>query len=270
MQAAELLKQAQCVWLSGKRALRDSHIEVGRLLRQFLLARIAEGEGKNESERRALGATRQAATFAMAKALQVRIGRVNELMRVAVAVELFGPDIGGLSYSALRALQNLIYRPHRGQQIQRGKKQLRDAEIRPLQQEVWAVRPGIEDAAKALVRDALAQGWGESEVIAGVKELARQRGANVPQITRVRPSDALPSYQMAPRTATNYDRESLLDTLTTLLLATDDPDSVLNDLRAKLNSIRACVPIASEREERLKAYEKAARGEKPIPYTRGA
>lgn len=165
---AILLDEAAGLWGTTKRGYRDGLIAVGRKLHQYLVARLRAGDAVNEAARRALKATRQHATRDAARRLGVGITRINELIRAATAADLLAPEegLGSLSYSTVRAMRVMIYRPAKGRPISRAPG---DGLTLPSASEEWAVRPVWVTRGPELVARAVREGWEERRLRAALR-----------------------------------------------------------------------------------------------------
>lgn len=158
-----ILDEVAGLWSHTRAGHRDGMIAVGRRLHAYVEARLAAGSGLNEAQRRAAGATREAATRDAGARLGIPVAKVNELVRVGVAADLLAPPAGwgAASYAFVRALRVLIHRPHKGVPTART---LGDDGPPAADKEVWAVRPDALPWAAALVARGVSEGWSEARV----------------------------------------------------------------------------------------------------------
>jgi hypothetical protein len=159
--ADELLEQAKAAFLRGREAYRDAMLEAGRLLHEFILARLREGEGLDAPERVRRGLTRRSAVRAAGAALAVSPGMVSYLVATWAAVTLLGQGgpLGAMRHATAYAFRAFVRRA-------------------PADGEAWSVRPEYADAAVALFRRAVAEGWGWAEAADAVGGLRRRPPAN--------------------------------------------------------------------------------------------
>jgi hypothetical protein len=167
--ASTLLDSAVALWSASRLRHRDALLEVGRLLHEYVLARLREGDGLNEADRYTARAVRKVAVEDAGAALGVTRQRVNALISVSQAVAcLLGPepDLGSLPWHAVRPFSLLVTRARaRRTRRARGEGGVRGGSNPPVpmpegsSRETWAVRPGLEESAPALLRRAAAGGW---------------------------------------------------------------------------------------------------------------
>jgi hypothetical protein len=190
--ASTLLDSAVALWSASRLRHRDALLEVGRLLHEYVLARLREGDGLNEADRYTARAVRKVAVEDAGAALGVTRQRVNALISVSQAVAcLLGPDaigrggctppgmggedspppppppaLGSLPWHAVRPFSLLVTRARaRRTRRARGEGGVRGGCNPPVpmpegsSRETWAVRPGLEESAPALLRRAAAGGW---------------------------------------------------------------------------------------------------------------
>lgn len=169
-----LLAQAEDAFRSGRAGYRDAMVRAGRLLRDYVAARLREGDGLPEAGRRKAGACRGKATRDAADRLGTTNAKVNELIRVAAAADLLsgGRPVASLSYASLRCFRAVIHRPARGLKCRRSLKDVGGPEASDRAR--WEVRPEYAGRAEALFREADAGGWGERRVTEALRGL---RGA---------------------------------------------------------------------------------------------
>jgi len=151
-------------------------VRAGRLLRDYVEARLREGDGLPEAGRREAGACRGKATRDAADRLGTTIDKVNELIRVAAVVDLLsgGEPVAALPYASLRCFRVVIHRPARGLKCRRSLKDSGAAEASDRAR--WEVRPEYAGRAESLFREADAGGWGEKRVAEALRELRGDGG----------------------------------------------------------------------------------------------
>ena len=154
LESAELLEKASLLWANCRKQFRDGMLEVGRLLHQFIVARISEATS-TEALRIQQGKTRKGATAAAAKKLGVEVPRINDLIVTAMAADLLsGGELGNLSWSEVRCFRLTICRNRGG--IARSK---RDGGKPVIATETWLVRDGLEVSAPQLFHRVVEEGW---------------------------------------------------------------------------------------------------------------
>jgi hypothetical protein len=160
--SAALLERARQEWTATRAAHRDGSLRVGRLLGEYVRARLAEGDGLPEKDRARAGVSRENAVAEAAKVLRLTRLRINDLIRVAAVVDLLsaGGVVGALSWSALRWFRVLARRKGAGRQ-QRRSGALHAGQVEPSDLERWRVRAGLEGRAEALFAEAVAGDWPE-------------------------------------------------------------------------------------------------------------
>ena len=135
MSATTILDKAAQVWVASRTDYRDAMLRVGRLLHEYVLARLNEG------------ARRMHATREVAERLKIRVLQVNMLMCAEKAVELLGAgDAGELPWSGIKEFRITVQRD-------REKRGRRD---RSPGQESWVV---VVPEAAELFRRAASEGW---------------------------------------------------------------------------------------------------------------
>lgn len=233
--ASELLERARAAYLQGQANYRDALLETGRLLHEYILARLREGDGFGKDKRLALGLCRQKVVDAAGDALGVSSARVHRLLVAAQVVTLLGGgEPGGLGYITVCRFQVLIRR-YRGTSQDKANR----PGGHPLSaEETWAIKPGLEEKAPALFRRAVAEGWSQDRALLEVARLFRAPTKAWRRERRHR--QALEQLQAAARHAASGDvAEMCLD----LLRAAEDPWAVAQRLLPELQRIRR--PLAS-------------------------
>jgi hypothetical protein len=142
----ELLERARQLFHSAEAAYRDSLLQVGRILHEFVLAYLHESDG-GVSKR-----TRRQAIFTIMGRLGVSHNKVNYLISAAMVVELLseGGDIGGLGWNPIARFSRFIQRNRIGQDAY----QMRKNGLLPSAEE-WVVKPKFDGAAQDLFRRAV-------------------------------------------------------------------------------------------------------------------
>lgn len=153
----EYLTRATLLYLAAGRGYGRVAAKVGGLLRQFVLGRLLIADGLREAERISRGLTREKSVALAARALGVTQEKVNDLMRVAAAVELLAGEggTGKLGYAALRTLSRLVKRNCPGQAVRRAPG---DEGLAPSSRESYATTCPPETASR-LFREAADAGW---------------------------------------------------------------------------------------------------------------
>ena len=158
--SAGLIARAQEIYRSASENFRDSMLELGRVLRDYVIARAKEATGLTRKYRCKLRLTREAFIEQAAQDLRMRPWAVNELIKTAAAFDLLvppGTDLGTISYSSLRPMGALARRPAEPIRIDRD---LEEGHLELADKEVWKVNPDVgEEKARALYAQCLRERW---------------------------------------------------------------------------------------------------------------
>lgn len=234
-----ILEQAAGIYLAAGKQYRDAMLQVGRLLHEYVLARLREGDLLNEAERREAGATRSRAVLDAARRLGVRAGRVNELIRTAMAEQLLGEGrgAGDLSYASVRHFGVLVAR-RRHKEVRRsraGKAARRPDQPEPSDREVWVAREIKHGDPKALFRKHVEAGSLAKDIardLCGMKVI--YRGTQAQRLGRKRSGFVLEEKQSESqdpvamaRSATPKD---LAEWIAALVAESEDPQAVIREL----------------------------------------
>lgn len=224
MRDDSLLDRACALWGASRIASRDARLAVGKLLNDYAAANLAAADGMNEADRRAAGLSRTGLIALAARRLGLGEGKVRELMHVegAVAALSDGGEVGGASWSTLRALRVLVAHPPGEISRTRGGGGLTAA-----QKAGW-VAGG--DAARPLFRRAISEGWASDEVRSHLARLAGAAGPP-PRGPREGPAPGMDLFSLA-RNGTPRD---VADLALQLVNSSADPGAVGRLVRAGLS-----------------------------------
>lgn len=131
--ASELLERARSVYAACLRQYRDGLLEVGRLLHEFVLARVGTG------------GPRKRAVLEAAEGLGIDGDRVRRLIATAMVVEYLGGGLplgAGIGHHAIYRFFVFVERPD-------------------VRGEVWRAKPAFREAATGLFKRAALEGWGQ-------------------------------------------------------------------------------------------------------------
>lgn len=174
----EILNEAQAVWFASKQEYRDGVLRVGKLICEFIVARLREGDGLPEAVRIDRGLTRTRSIWIAAERLGLKDANVNMMVNTCRVVELFG-DPGSLSLSTLRVFT--VYIRHKRFKVARGR-ELKEGEVLPSQTEVWEFKPTTGRDPVDLYQQAVRENWDcvrTREVSNKEIQVKRQKGRKV-------------------------------------------------------------------------------------------
>lgn len=224
----DILAAARAAWFASRSASRDSQLTVGRLLRRYILARIAETDGMNEADRVASGNSREDAISAISLALSVTRSRVNQLIHLSAVVDLLsdGGNVGELSYSAIRAMRSLVRR-RRGKIVRSRKR--KDRPFLPSSREEWVIAGGADaaDDAIRIFRRAVDEGLSVAEIQPMLSATSSKR----PPARRCFPSDKPVSFDLHAIARTASPRD-FAEMLIEAVAAAADPEAVWQAMQA--------------------------------------
>lgn len=287
--SVELLEKIRSVWLSTRSKFRDGMVEVGQHILAYIRQRLEDGNALNDRERRFKGISREKITLEVARALETHRNKVNELVRIAVVVELLTDgNLGNLSYSSLRTMKALVCRVNRGKAVKRHKIRHNEGwtpqeEVEFKDTEVWGIKPQFKEVdVKRLVKEAIENNHGVIWVEKEIQKLQRsvitnnvKRNAGM----RVKPSiqsvisndtDSNDIDDVCDKTRFDIPRndDGILEQVVTLLLASNDPVTLLSSLQEKIKQQLRLKEVAlkqlNEREERIRQYQLCAEVKKPL------
>ncbi len=162
--AAEILESARALYLRGERTYRDTLLDVGRKLHEYVLAYLREGDGVNENTRMVRKITRKQAMRNAADSLGTKPPRIGDYIKTAMVADLLSDGaLGNLGHASIYRFGCFIGR----------KRQTRDIR-HPLEiscREEWACKPKYEVSAKALFRRAVAENMTQLQVVDAVARL---------------------------------------------------------------------------------------------------
>lgn len=169
-EASSLLEAASLAYQRANTTYRASLLEVGRLLHEFILAFLKDGDGMDHRERQKAGCTREKAVEVAAESFGVTCVRINEIVAITQAANLLGKDgLGALAFWSILRFKSLIRR----------KGIMPDATGRwrgiASSAEEWEIKPAFAESGPALFRLAVAENWGYQRIRDEVHGLRHNR-----------------------------------------------------------------------------------------------
>lgn len=159
MTAAELLEKAQATYYHGSRAYRDTLLETGRLLHEFVVARLREGDGVSPKKRIEAGITHEGCIKEAVRALKANTERIRKYIGTSQVVSLLseGGEVGSLSFESLAHFRVLI---KRNCGINDSIKSPGCNSAAPVSEaSKWIIRKEVIDVAASLFQKAVKEGW---------------------------------------------------------------------------------------------------------------
>ncbi len=158
--SSSILEEAKKLYHSGRESYRDALLGVGRLFHEYILARLVEGEGhSNRQRRRSTAARRRLAVTDLLAGMNIRRGRYQILLGAAMVVDVLAEGdmrrLGNLGQVAISRFARFL---HRGQEANNAA-------------EDWTVKPGAEVKARELLARAAADTWSQYRCDAECKRL---------------------------------------------------------------------------------------------------
>jgi len=140
----DLLTQAEAIWRSAERNYRDSLLQVGRLLHEFIVEQLRCGDGVKKRQRLKAGFTREVAIKKCAAQLGIPTVKVMAMIRIAMTADLLGQDgFGAMGWTHLHYLAAFVER------VKLNKK----GESTPLSAtESWRIKPEYDGTAQDVFR----------------------------------------------------------------------------------------------------------------------
>lgn len=229
--SGDLLEQAKALYLSGVAAYRDALLDVGRLLHQFVLARLEEGDGLSEESRFKARLTRRAVVETAATALGVNRQRVNNLIVTAMAADLLGGGIvGDMGIQAIYRFRVYVRRRHGLRGVDAGRRNGPPVS----DMERWEIKPGFEKKAKAEFERAVTQGYTQLDA----KMAADKSGAAKPTMSRrknpFRSDERATAVETVRKSAKQASPGDVADLCMEIIGATADPRATALALQARL------------------------------------
>lgn len=234
---SQILADIQRLWGLSRSGFRDSMLEVGRKIHEYVVTTLREGEGMSRLKRLEARLTRICAIKDMAAHLQCGQSRVSELIRVAKTVDLLsdGGDTGDMSYSSLRWFRLFVERGAEGAQF--GRKATVEQLINA---ETWCLRPKHEWGV-ALFRQAAREGWTEKrcrqEVMCKVKPDERKRLDNYRGRQPGKDDGLGESTEDFAEVIRNGSPKDVADILYGMIQAAHDPVGLCSALKRKLDTL---------------------------------
>jgi len=163
--SAAILEKVVETWNEGRLARRDNYLRVGRMLREFLLERLREGDQLSERDRLSRSLRRDAAVREAAERLDVTPEKVRGLIRTAAVVELLCLDgvLGKVAYSTLEIFGVCVERPWAGLVIQNGS-QASEGQVPLSKTEEWQVKPAALGWSASLFRRVVVEDMRRADV----------------------------------------------------------------------------------------------------------
>lgn len=279
--AIQILEQIKTEWYQTRASYRDGKIKVGSLIRQYIVQCLKELDGLNEHDRaKSQLSSREQIIRSVMRTLNISNTLVNELIRISVVYELLcqplAVDLGKISYSSLRTMRIFVYRCNRGVLIRRGKKTKTSNEIEPSQLEQWSIRPCFANKAQEIVRRAIVEQWTEKQLTQEInltlsKVRSSSNGGRIdnsltgtfvtrePVQERIGKleynSDLIATEDGQVRSIIPNDDDSIVERITNLCLASDDPDKIIDEVRQKIESIRTGKIVNRQRNSDVMSRE---------------
>jgi hypothetical protein len=167
MDSEAIKREIVDLWAFTHRTLRDSRLQIGRLVRRFIVARLLERPESPRLEKYAgVVGTRSAAVAEVVDVLGVDAVRLNWMVAAAWVVDTLGGEAGAMSWGAVRAFAVLARRTRDG--------------------DAWSLKDGVDSGAAADVfRRAATEGWEASRVMAACREMVPKQERTVKGERRV-------------------------------------------------------------------------------------
>lgn len=252
-QSEALLNELSDVWQKGVGDYKEMRIRVGRMLHEYVLQGLREGDAiPKESERVRLGLTRQALVDRAGGRMGLKEAAVNNLIRCAAVVDLLsdGGYTGKLSYTSIRTFRAVIERIGKGKDVVRSINPRATTNtsctVALSSKEEWQIRPKCTEWAAALFRRAVGDNWSIQRVD---DELALK--------LMVRPNKSSPSTGLPPKRRDHVIRDvtppntvdiaqqahprDLAEMVVGMVLSSPDPDTVLKLVLEAIRKARAVV-----------------------------
>ena len=265
------------VWGTTRKSYRDGMVKAGRLLHEYVLARLAEGNPLAEGFRIASGFTRKAAVARAAERLEVTPAKINDMIASWAVVHLLsdGGRLGRLTYAVIRTFRVCVRRATTGNGRKPVRRTLRRVEssaaqdvVDPSERERWIVKPEAASWAADIFREAVAKGWNADDACAALGEKRAMCPPSGP--SGGADEDALPRPRTACQmlghangdgknlfaVARSSNPKDLADLLTEMIHQSTDPRAVASLLEDRLDEIRG-----QESQESLEERYPFARGD---------
>ena len=180
MTAEEILAKVEGVWLGAKKQLRDSLLEVGGLVHDYILARLQESDVLSQRQRYRKRLSRCGIIVEVAKRLKASRLRIWKITTASQVVALLADKshVGELSFSTIAEFIPLVHRAKGDRRVSKANGVVhvaREAVGEASDRERWIVRQGMEQTAPALFRQAVAESWSVAQTRQGVTDLIGEK-----------------------------------------------------------------------------------------------
>lgn len=174
----DILERARGIYFAGVIDYRDAMLKAGRILHEYVLARLEQSQGLDQAECIRRGLTREQIVKGAASRLETEVHTVNRMIGQAMTLELLGQgvELKGVLIDTVNRFRPFIRRLT-GRKDE-NKWQKPESIRRDL--ETWKIKDGFEDSAKVLFLRAVNEGWLQEQVRNEVNVLYRGR-SNIPR-----------------------------------------------------------------------------------------
>lgn len=175
-EASALLEKAKVAYRGGRANFRTCLLETGRLLHQYIIAFLHQGDGMQDYERLPRKITRRQAVVNASTALELTRHRINELIAVAMVVDLLwdGSDLRNAWHGTLTRFRGFVTRKKGDEESDYGPPDGPDV----WESEIWTAHPKFESEARALLRRAVDESFNQ---IRAEKEVSAILGRKQPE-----------------------------------------------------------------------------------------
>lgn len=152
--ALEILASIKLTYRRAEATHRDELLRVGKLLHEFVLAYLREGDGKRERARLACAITRDTAIKIAAEEVGIPAKRVRILIAAAMTAELLAPEggTGELGHNAIYSFSRFVRR-------RPGVRKEDREEVSG--SETWEIKPDFQDRAALTFARAVKENWSQ-------------------------------------------------------------------------------------------------------------
>jgi hypothetical protein len=167
-----LLAEADKLYRQASGQYRDGIICVGRLLHEFVIAYLIEGDSLPNHRRHKAKITRKTGVRLAAERLGVKPDRVHHLILIAMSADLLsdGGNVGNLAAETIYRFRVFICR------VGFGDAKGLSSTVREISRcETWEVKPEFHDVAKKMFRRAVVEGWGQIKATDEIKKVFGSR-----------------------------------------------------------------------------------------------
>ncbi len=230
MTTDELLQQAKAAYQRSTMIYRDTLLETGRLLHEFVLTGLREGDGLSEPKRLDARITRGNLLLRAAEELRITRIRVQEFIAAAMIVELLGDRINleFLGFISIIQFRSFVRRVNGGGMDQKHPSSLA---------ETWHIRNGYEVSAKELFRRAVTNGFTTAVARVECDRLAKVAPQFKRRISSLKKNSKQHLEQLA-RVAHIASPGDVADMCMSLVTKSDDPWAVAQRLIVCLKNIK--------------------------------